>query len=112
MQVSHTLLSLMDSKTGQPFSDTQKRLQVLTRMLQSALSQSFNGMTPMKVSHEVPMLVSKGINIISMYILFSQNRSPQKKNIDFFCIEVINLSDPGVISLYQLTLSTNTNIQS
>lgn len=60
MQVSHTLLSLVDSKTSQPFSDTQKRLWVLTRMLQSALSQSFNGITPMKVSHELPMLASKG----------------------------------------------------
>lgn len=72
MQVSHTLLSLVDSKTGQPFSDTQKRLWVLTRMLQSALAQSFNGMTPMKVSHELPMLVSKGINTISMYLVFSE----------------------------------------
>ncbi|VVB04204.1 unnamed protein product [Arabis nemorensis] len=60
VQVSHTLLSLVDSKTSQPFSDTQKRIRVLTRMLQSALAQSFNGMTPMKVSHEVPMLVTKG----------------------------------------------------
>ncbi|WZY78897.1 hypothetical protein YC2023_025281 [Brassica napus] len=60
VQVSHTLLSLVDSKTSQPFSDTQMRLWVLTRMLQSALSQSFNGITPMKVSHELPMLASKG----------------------------------------------------
>ncbi|KAL1207095.1 hypothetical protein V5N11_004302 [Cardamine amara subsp. amara] len=60
VQVSHTLLSLVDSKTSQPISDTQKRLWVLTRMLQSALAQSFNGMTPMKVSHELPMLASKG----------------------------------------------------
>ncbi|ESQ32740.1 hypothetical protein EUTSA_v10003555mg [Eutrema salsugineum] len=60
VQVSHTLLSLVDSTTSQPFSDTQKRLWVLTRMLQSALSQSFNGMIPMKLSHEVPMLASKG----------------------------------------------------
>ncbi|KAF8052719.1 hypothetical protein N665_1515s0007 [Sinapis alba] len=60
VQVSHTLLSLVDSKTSQPFSGTQKRLWVLTRMLQSALSQSFNGMTPMKVTHELPMLASKG----------------------------------------------------
>lgn len=61
MQVSHTLLSLVDSKTGQPFSDTQKRLWILTRMLQSALAQSFNGVTPMKISNELPMLASKGI---------------------------------------------------
>ncbi|XP_010425480.1 PREDICTED: uncharacterized protein LOC104710555 isoform X2 [Camelina sativa] len=60
VQVSHTLLSLVDSKTSQPFSDTEKRLWVLTRMLQSALAQSFNGMTPMKVSHELAMVASKG----------------------------------------------------
>ncbi|VVB04200.1 unnamed protein product [Arabis nemorensis] len=66
VQVSHTLLSLVDSKTAQPFSDTQKRLQILTRMLQSALAQSFNGMTPMKVSHEVPMLVSK-VHVILLH---------------------------------------------
>lgn len=65
MQVSHTLLSLVDSKSGQPFSDSQTRLWILTRMLQSALAQSFNGMTPMKVSHELPILASKGINSIS-----------------------------------------------
>uniref|UniRef100_A0A1J3D6Y4 GPI inositol-deacylase n=1 Tax=Noccaea caerulescens TaxID=107243 RepID=A0A1J3D6Y4_NOCCA len=60
VQVSHTLLSLVDSKSGQPFSDSQTRLWILTRMLQSALAQSFNGMTPMKVSHELPILASKG----------------------------------------------------
>ncbi|KAF3593389.1 hypothetical protein DY000_02025425 [Brassica cretica] len=60
VQVSHTLLSLVDSKTGQPFSYTQKRLWILTRMLQSALAQSFNGVTPMKISNELPMLASKG----------------------------------------------------
>ncbi|CAN8266237.1 unnamed protein product [Cochlearia groenlandica] len=60
VQVSHTLLSLVDSKSSQPFSDTQKRLWVLTRMLQSAVSQSFSGMTPMKISHELPMSASKG----------------------------------------------------
>ncbi|XP_057491133.1 uncharacterized protein LOC130776900 isoform X2 [Actinidia eriantha] len=42
VQVSHTLLSLMDPETGQPFSDTQKRLAVFTKMLHSAIPQSFN----------------------------------------------------------------------
>lgn len=60
VQVSHTLLSLVDSKTGQPFSGTQKRLWIFTRMLQSALAQSFNGVTPMKISNELPMVASKG----------------------------------------------------
>ncbi|KAH7847529.1 hypothetical protein Vadar_027217 [Vaccinium darrowii] len=42
VQVSHTLLSLMDPETGQPFSDTQKRLSVFTKMLHSGIPQSFN----------------------------------------------------------------------
>ncbi|KAI8533503.1 hypothetical protein RHMOL_Rhmol10G0016100 [Rhododendron molle] len=42
VQVSHTLLSLMDPETGQPFSDTQKRLSIFTKMLHSGIPQSFN----------------------------------------------------------------------
>ncbi|KAG5527122.1 hypothetical protein RHGRI_028142 [Rhododendron griersonianum] len=41
-QVSHTLLSLMDPETGQPFSDTQKRLSIFMKMLHSGIPQSFN----------------------------------------------------------------------
>ncbi|KAK7260642.1 hypothetical protein RIF29_26863 [Crotalaria pallida] len=44
VQVSHTLLSLIDSRTGQPFPDTQKRLAVLTRMLHSGISHNCNSM--------------------------------------------------------------------
>ncbi|MBA0599428.1 hypothetical protein Gorai_005648, partial [Gossypium raimondii] len=42
VQVSHTLLSLVDSRTGQPFPDTQKRLAIFTKMLHSGIPQSFN----------------------------------------------------------------------
>ncbi|MBA0663916.1 hypothetical protein Goklo_003996, partial [Gossypium klotzschianum] len=42
VQVSHTLLSLVDSRTGQPFPDTQKRLSIFTKMLHSGIPQSFN----------------------------------------------------------------------
>ncbi|XP_058186634.1 uncharacterized protein LOC131303670 isoform X5 [Rhododendron vialii] len=42
VQVSHTLLSLMDPETGQPFSDTQKRLSIFMKMLHSGIPQSFN----------------------------------------------------------------------
>ncbi|XP_021890347.1 GPI inositol-deacylase [Carica papaya] len=42
VQVSHTVLSLINSRTGQPFSDTRKRLAIFTRMLHSGLPQSFN----------------------------------------------------------------------
>ncbi|KAF7819473.1 GPI inositol-deacylase isoform X1 [Senna tora] len=44
VQVSHTLLSLIDSRTGQPFPDAQKRLSVFARMLRSGISHNFNGM--------------------------------------------------------------------
>ncbi|XP_022750511.1 uncharacterized protein LOC111299544 isoform X2 [Durio zibethinus] len=42
VQVSHTLLSLVDSRSGQPFPDTQKRLAIFTKMLCSGIPQSFN----------------------------------------------------------------------
>ncbi|KAA3479539.1 gpi inositol-deacylase [Gossypium australe] len=42
VQVSHTLLSLVDSRTGQPFPDTQKRFAIFTKMLHSGIPQSFN----------------------------------------------------------------------
>ncbi|XWS44062.1 hypothetical protein CRYUN_Cryun15aG0012500 [Craigia yunnanensis] len=42
VQVSHTLLSLVDSRTVQPFPDTRKRLAIFTKMLRSGIPQSFN----------------------------------------------------------------------
>ncbi|KAF9666304.1 hypothetical protein SADUNF_Sadunf16G0215700 [Salix dunnii] len=45
VQVSHTLLSLIDSKTGQPFPEANKRLAVFARMLRSGIPQSFNWMS-------------------------------------------------------------------
>eukprot|EP00257_Ricinus_communis_P020318 XP_015579523.1 uncharacterized protein LOC8270501 isoform X1 [Ricinus communis] len=44
VQVSHTLLSLIDSRTGEPFPDTQKRLAVFSQMLRSGIPQTFNWM--------------------------------------------------------------------
>ncbi|KAF3444504.1 hypothetical protein FNV43_RR14196 [Rhamnella rubrinervis] len=44
IQVSHTLLSLMDSTTGLPFANTHKRLAIFSRMLRSGIPQSFNWM--------------------------------------------------------------------
>ncbi|KAF4385810.1 hypothetical protein F8388_010366, partial [Cannabis sativa] len=41
VQVSHTLLSLTDSRTGQPLAETQKRLSIFSRMLRSAVPHSF-----------------------------------------------------------------------
>lgn len=42
VQASHTLLSLVDPHTGQPFSDTPKRLAMFVKMLHSGIPQSFN----------------------------------------------------------------------
>ncbi|KAI3706527.1 hypothetical protein L6452_24330 [Arctium lappa] len=42
VQVSHTLLSLIDPETGHPISGTRKRLAVLTKMLHSGMPGSFS----------------------------------------------------------------------
>ncbi|CAN1188046.1 GPI inositol-deacylase [Linum perenne] len=42
IQVSHTLLSLIDARTGLPFSSTQKRLSVFSRMLRSGIPDAFH----------------------------------------------------------------------
>ncbi|WCJ21260.1 GPI inositol-deacylase [Euphorbia peplus] len=52
VQVSHTLLSLIDSKTGQPFPETTKRLAVFSRMLRSGVPESFNWMRQSDSSHQ------------------------------------------------------------
>ncbi|XP_078438846.1 phosphatidylinositol deacylase isoform X2 [Wolffia australiana] len=44
IQISHTLLTIIDSGTGRPFPGAQKRLAVFTKMLQSGVSQSFHGL--------------------------------------------------------------------
>ncbi|KAA8548187.1 hypothetical protein F0562_004552 [Nyssa sinensis] len=56
VQVSHTLLSLIDSKTGQPFSDTRKRLEIFAKMLRSGIPQSFNWLTQSQSSQQSPRL--------------------------------------------------------
>ncbi|XP_051117453.1 uncharacterized protein LOC127242099 isoform X2 [Andrographis paniculata] len=41
VQVSHTLLSLIDTKTAQPFNDVQQRLGIFLKMLHSGIPQNF-----------------------------------------------------------------------
>ncbi|XP_028778530.1 uncharacterized protein LOC114735049 isoform X2 [Neltuma alba] len=53
IQVSHTLLSLIDSKTGHPFPDTEKRLAVFSRMLRSGISHNFNRMMQLPSKHSI-----------------------------------------------------------
>ncbi|KAI7995328.1 GPI inositol-deacylase [Camellia lanceoleosa] len=45
VQVSHTLLSLIDAEAGQPFFDTQKRLAAFTKMLHSGMPLRSQGHT-------------------------------------------------------------------
>ncbi|KAH9743738.1 Hydrolases acting on ester bond [Citrus sinensis] len=52
VQVSHTLLSLIDSRTGQPFLDTRQRLAMFSRMLRSGTPQSFNWMMQSHLFHQ------------------------------------------------------------
>ncbi|KAG9448528.1 hypothetical protein H6P81_008493 [Aristolochia fimbriata] len=70
VQLSHTLLSLIDSETGLPFERPQKRLVVLSKMLRSGLPQSFNWMRQAE-PHESSVLVSKDKNSV----VGSQSRS-------------------------------------
>ncbi|KAL6977138.1 hypothetical protein U1Q18_025933 [Sarracenia purpurea var. burkii] len=52
VQVSHALLSLMDPATGQPFSDTKKRLAVFTKMLHSGIPQNVNWLRQSPLSQQ------------------------------------------------------------
>ncbi|KAF7801554.1 GPI inositol-deacylase isoform X1 [Senna tora] len=53
VQVSHTLLSLIDTRTGHPFPDTQRRLAIFSRMLRSGISHNFNGMMQLPSKHSI-----------------------------------------------------------
>ncbi|KAI4387714.1 hypothetical protein MLD38_000126 [Melastoma candidum] len=46
VQVSHTILSLLDPATRQPFPESHRRLAIFTRMLKSGLEQSFHLQKP------------------------------------------------------------------
>ncbi|XP_057982822.1 uncharacterized protein LOC131167837 isoform X2 [Malania oleifera] len=65
VQVSHTLLSLVDSKTGQPFSSTQKRLAVFIKMLRSGLPKSLNWMRQSQSSQQLSHVPIKDENDVS-----------------------------------------------
>ncbi|KAL6518762.1 hypothetical protein OROHE_017515 [Orobanche hederae] len=41
VQVSHTLLSLIDAKTGHPYSDVRQRIGIFTKMLHSGIPENF-----------------------------------------------------------------------
>ncbi|XP_049382837.1 uncharacterized protein LOC125847215 isoform X1 [Solanum stenotomum] len=51
VQVSHTLLSLIDQGTGQPISDVRKRLAIFTKMLHSGIPPNFNWLKQPQLPH-------------------------------------------------------------
>ncbi|XP_078150572.1 phosphatidylinositol deacylase isoform X2 [Carex rostrata] len=51
VQVSHTLLSIIDPVIGRPFSSTKKRLSVFSKMLESATSQALSLTRPSDYVH-------------------------------------------------------------
>ncbi|PIA26437.1 hypothetical protein AQUCO_09300025v1 [Aquilegia coerulea] len=55
VQVSHTLLSIINPRSGQPFRSTQKRLTAFTKMLRSEIPLSFDSQVkPSRISTQVP----------------------------------------------------------
>ena len=78
--MSHTLLSLIDPKTNQPFPGTQRRVAIFAKMLRSGIPQSFNWMRsqPFQQSMHVPFqdkLDNSGIiNIHPLFFLFSPDK--------------------------------------
>ncbi|XP_065627369.1 GPI inositol-deacylase isoform X2 [Quercus suber] len=78
VQVSHTILSLIDSRTGQPFPDTQKRLTILTRMLRSGIPQSFNWMMQSHLaSQELKHVLVKDVKDASGSLVHASTACPR-----------------------------------
>ncbi|XP_022873275.1 uncharacterized protein LOC111392216 isoform X6 [Olea europaea var. sylvestris] len=63
VQVSHTLLSLIDAKTGQPFHDVRKRLAIFTKMLHSGIPENFDWLRESSVSQQSAHLSNQGIQV-------------------------------------------------
>ncbi|KAL8475315.1 hypothetical protein ACS0TY_028116 [Phlomoides rotata] len=51
-QVSHTLLSLIDTKTRQPFSDVRQRLGIFMKMLDSGIPRNFFASRQLQLPHK------------------------------------------------------------
>ncbi|XP_022981217.1 uncharacterized protein LOC111480421 isoform X2 [Cucurbita maxima] len=66
VQVSHSLLSLVDSTTGQPYLAPRKRLSILTRMLHSGIPQSFNWRTQSHNSQQFAHFPAKKVEDASV----------------------------------------------
>lgn len=63
VQVSHTLLSLIDAKTGQPFHNVRKRLAIFTKMLHSGIPENFDWLRESSVSQQSAHFSNQGIQV-------------------------------------------------
>lgn len=59
--MSHTLLSLIDSETGQPFSDSRKRLAIFAKMLRSGVPESW--LRQSHLSQQLPHVPLKNVDV-------------------------------------------------
>ncbi|XP_059670022.1 uncharacterized protein LOC132315691 [Cornus florida] len=91
VQVSHTLLNLVDSETGQPFSDPRKRLAIFTKMLHSRLPQSFNWLRQSQSSQQ-----SSHRPILDSPILDSRDVAGSQLQSLFGCPSNVHWSDDGL----------------
>ncbi|KAI9101443.1 hypothetical protein K1719_023925 [Acacia pycnantha] len=108
IQVSHTLLSLIDSKTGHPFPDTQKRLAIFSRMLRNGISHNFKRMMqlPSKDSISTPVYSTKdstgsqalGSATCPPSIQWSDDSLERDLYIQTNVVTVLALDDPNIDS--------------
>lgn len=87
VQVSHTLLSLTDARTGQPLSGSRKRLEVFARMLHSGISHDFNRMM------QLPSSSKQSINIPDQN---TKDDSGPQKHRSVICPHNIHWNDGGL----------------
>ncbi|XP_020102925.1 uncharacterized protein LOC109720311 isoform X2 [Ananas comosus] len=85
VQMSHSILSMIDPTTGQPFSSTQKRLFVFTRMLQSAIPQALSW-----TGHAGPSSPSSNVPIEDR-----KDTAESQKQGSFSCPSSVHWADNG-----------------
>lgn len=86
VQVSHTLLSLIDHRNGQPFTNTLKRLSVFTKMLHNTIPPSLVWTRPMQSSK------------ISTKVSFQDQKSAAGSQVHSFssCPQSVHWSDESL----------------
>ncbi|XP_058114854.1 GPI inositol-deacylase isoform X2 [Magnolia sinica] len=77
VQISHTLLSMIDSETGQPYLSTQKRLAVFSKMLRSGIPQNFYWMRQVQLPQVTGHVSNKNEKNVPGSELQSFSRCPR-----------------------------------